>query len=50
MFAQVAGQVGAFIKSYYWLIGLILLAIALIGWYDVWCGEVGLCGGEVAGD
>lgn len=46
MFERVAGQFGAFLKTYYWLIGLIIIAIALIGWYDVWCLEVGLCGAE----
>ncbi len=49
MFARVSGQFGRFIKSYYWLIAIIIVAIGLIGWYDQWCGEVGLCGGEVVG-
>lgn len=47
MFKRLTTQFGAFLMSYYLLIGLgVLLAIVLIGWYDIWCAEVGLCGGS----
>ncbi len=48
MLQRLTAQFSAFLMSHYLLIALaVLLAFVLVNWYDVWCGEVGLCGAEV---